>query len=161
MPSLKHTISLGITLYVFWWLLSGYPKPLLLGLGVVSTLLVLFLALRMEVLDHESHPVMLSNQLLVYWPWLAWAVLKANLQVARVVLARVPRFELTRVQVPTSRESAVAHVIFANSITLTPGTVALDVFERRIDALALTRAAALDLLSGDMERRVPDWKPTP
>ena len=45
-------------------------------------------------------------------------------------------------------------VILGNSITLTPGTLALDVYEGVIKVHALTEAGARELAAGDMDRRV-------
>lgn len=154
--NIKHTISLGIGLSAFWWLLSGSPQPLLLALGVASALLVLFIALRMEIIDDESHPVDLSPRLVAYWAWLLVEIVKSSLNVTRLILQREPKLSLTRVIVPTTRQSDLARATFANSITLTPGTVTLDILGDELDVLALTREGAEGLLSGEMDRRVPD-----
>jgi multicomponent Na+:H+ antiporter subunit E len=155
-PSIRRVVSLSGALMLFWWLLSGYASPLLLGLGAASTLLVIALALRMEVIDHDSHPVGLSRALLSYWVWLLKEVVVTNVQLARLILQRDPQLSPTQVCVPTTKRSDVGLVTFANSITLTPGTLSLAVHADSIDVLALTRDGADDLLTGEMERRVPD-----
>ena len=63
MNKIPHALSLGIFLAVLWVMLSGYFTPLLLFFGVVSACLVVYLALRMDVVDHEGHPVHLKIRL--------------------------------------------------------------------------------------------------
>ena len=84
-----RSISLGVVLYVLWLLLSGhFHDALLLGLGVASSVLVLWIAHRMDVVDHEGHPIHLGPRALHYFPWLFKEIALSNLHVARVVLAR-------------------------------------------------------------------------
>ncbi len=84
---MARTVSLAVVLYGFWLLLSGHlHDPLLLGLGAASCLLVVYIAKRMEVIDHESHPIHLGWRIITYFPWLAWEIVKANIAVAKVII---------------------------------------------------------------------------
>jgi multicomponent Na+:H+ antiporter subunit E len=58
------------------------------------------------------------------------------------------------VWVPATQRTDVGKVIYANSITLTPGTVSVEIENDRILVHAITREAAEGLESGDMDRRV-------
>lgn len=156
MLSFKHIVSLSIVLSVAWFLLSGYTKPLLLSLGLASVALTVSLALRMEVLDHESHPMEITSGLLIYWLWLIGQIVKSNLSVARHILSPTLKISPQLVHVPTGQRSDIGRAIYANSITLTPGTVSLDVGEDAVEVHALTREDARSLESGDMSSRVPD-----
>lgn len=156
MFSLKHTLSLSVGLYALWLLLSGHYTGLLLTLGAASTALTVFLALRMEVLDRESHPIELSKQLPGYWLWLLREIVISNWAVVRRILQARPDISPTVVDVPTGKRSDVGRTILANSITLTPGTVSLDVRSDTVRVHALTRAGAEHLLAGHLDRRVPD-----
>ena len=82
-----------MVLYGLWLLLSGHYVPLLLGLGVLSVLVVLFIATRMDVVDKEGYPVHLGPRALLYWSWLAWEIIKANLAVTRHILS--PRLSIS------------------------------------------------------------------
>ncbi|HSR62969.1 MAG TPA: cation transporter, partial [Gammaproteobacteria bacterium] len=65
---LTYAISLGIVLAVLWLLLSGHYTVLLVAFGIFSVTFAVFVALRMEVVDHESHPVHLRKRAIVgYW----------------------------------------------------------------------------------------------
>ncbi len=149
-----HPISLGIALYLLWIVLSGYFQPLLLVLGVVSTLIVLFIALRMEVVDRESHPVHLTLRLPLYWLWLLWEIVKSNVVVARLIWSPSLPISPTVFQVPTSQKSQLGQVVYANSITLTPGTVSMTLENNQVRVHALTEDIAKDLQTGAMDRRV-------
>lgn len=149
-----HALSLAGGLYGLWLLLSGHSEPLLLGLGLGSTAVVVVIALRMEVIDHESHPLHLTFKLPAYWLWLGWEIIKANLAVARIVLSPGPPISPTVVRVNASQRSELGQVIYANSITLTPGTVSMSLDDGRIEVHALSQDMARSLEQGDMDRRV-------
>lgn len=151
---MKHTLTLMGVLAASWLLLSGMTQPLLLGLGVVSCLFVLYIARRMDLIDHEGQPIHLHAwRLLRYWLWLAVEVVKSNWEVARCILDPKLPISPALFHVPADQLSAVGKVIYANSITLTPGTVSINVEATRIEVHALTRSGAATLQQGDMHRR--------
>lgn len=149
-----HTVRIALVLALLWLLLSGHYTPLLLSLGALSVLLVSIISRRMDLADHETFALQFGMALPGYWLWLGKEIVKANLDVVRHILA--PRLSLspTLAGIPASQRTELARVIFANSITLTPGTIALEVHPGRIEVHALTRAGAEDLLGGEMDRRV-------
>ncbi|MEE8196211.1 MAG: Na+/H+ antiporter subunit E [Acidiferrobacterales bacterium] len=149
-----HAISLALVLFALWLLLSGHYVPLLIGLGALSVLLVVTIALRMDVVDREGHPIHLSPKALLYWPWLAWEIVKSNVDVARRILSPTLPISPTVIRLKASQKSELGKVIYANSITLTPGTVSIDIDGDKIEVHALTREAAQALRTGDMDRRV-------
>ncbi len=152
---MSRAISIALVLYGLWLLLSGHYVPLLLSLGVVSVVLVVMIAIRMNVADPEGHPIHLgAKATLWYWPWLVWEIIKANITVTRHILN--PRLPIspTLVRVKATQKSALGKVVYANSITLTPGTVSIDVDGPTISVHTLTREAAEDLKRGEMDRRV-------
>ncbi|MDH3792978.1 MAG: Na+/H+ antiporter subunit E, partial [Rhodospirillales bacterium] len=147
-------VSLSVVLYVLWLLLSGHYEPLLLVLGALSCVFVAWIAYRMDVADREGHPIHLTWRSLVYWPWLFWEIVKANLEVARLILAPRLAISPTVIKVKASQPDELGHVIYANSITLTPGTVSIDVRDATIEVHAITREMAEGLQTGEMDRRV-------
>ena len=151
---LLHSISLGLVLFGVWLLLSGIFEPLLLGLGVLSCVIVVLIANRMDLIDHEGHPIHLGWRILTYWVWLTGEIVKASLDVARRILdPKLPIHPLL-VRVKASQASELGQVIYANSITLTPGTVSMRVAGGEILVHAIARAVAEDLERGEMDRRV-------
>lgn len=149
-----HAISLAAGLAGLWLLLSGHVEPLLLGFGVLSCAIVVAISLRMDVVDHESVPIHVGPKFLTYIPWLLLEIVKSNIDVARRILD--PRLPIspTRIRVKASQSSELGQVIYANSITLTPGTVSLMVEDGHIDVHALTNEGAAALVAGEMDRRV-------
>jgi len=151
---LLHALSLGLVLFVLWVLLSGFFVPLLLSLGAASVVLVVLIAHRMDVIDHEGHPVNLTWRALFYGPWLIKEILVANLDVARTILKRDMPLKAQVLDIKGSQKSELGHVIYGNSITLTPGTITILLEKGALKIHALTEMAATGLLGGDMDRRV-------
>jgi multicomponent Na+:H+ antiporter subunit E len=151
----KHAISLGLFLAVIWLLLSGHYTLLLISFGVLSVALVVLLALRMDVVDHEGHPLHLNSQaLVIYWCWLLKEIFISNIYVCRLILSPAMPISPTIIALRSSQSSDLARVIFANSITLTPGTVAIDVDGDITEVHAITEEAATSLLQGSMDSKV-------
>jgi len=155
MAAMKHVFSLALFLAALWWVLSGQATPGLLGLGLASVALVTVLAGRMAVIDHESHPIHMSGGLTVYWGRLAVEIVASNLDVLRRILAPRLRIEPHFLRVRTGQPTALGKVILANSITLTPGTVTVDVQGDELLVHALTRAGGEVVAAGQLDRLVP------
>lgn len=149
-----HSLSLGAVLFVVWLLLSGHYTPFIMTLGVISCVLVVVVTVRMEVADHEGHPLHLTWRALIYWPWLIIEIVKANIDVAKLILSPSVQITPTLIRVKASQKSDLGQVIYANSITLTPGTISVDVANNEILVHALSRDGAEALLEGEMDRRV-------
>ncbi len=148
-----HAISLAIGLAALWWLLSGYTIPLILALGAGSIALVVYIAHRMDVIDHEGHPIHVTWRWATYMPWLGKEILMANIDVVKAVLSPKGRVHTSVFRTKATQKTELGHVIYANSITLTPGTVTLEVEDGVMIVHALTRGAADGLKSGEMDRR--------
>lgn len=141
---MRHAVSLSVVLAITWMLLSGHTEALLIAFGVASILLVAVIIHRMDMLDHEGHSLHVTLNVFVYWPWLIWQILKSNIDVAKVILSNEPvRPVMFRVR--PAQKSSVVRVVFANSITLTPGTVTVAIDENEFLVHALTPAGADDL----------------
>ena len=149
-----RTPSLFITLMIVWLLWSGHYAGLVIAFGVASCLLVALIARKMKIDDAEGVPVHLFLRLLTYAPWLFWAILKSNIDVAVRILKPSLPISPRIFKVKTSQKTDLGRVIYANSITLTPGTVSLDLDGDEITVHALTRESAEDLETGLMDARV-------
>jgi multicomponent Na+:H+ antiporter subunit E len=149
-----RALSPVLVLYAFWLLLSGYFTAFLMIVGVACAIGVTLLARRMAVVDHEGHPIHLSWRVIGYWPWLFKEIAKSAWDVSRIILD--PRLPIspTLLRVITSQKSTVGVVTYANSITLTPGTISVEVGEGEILVHALTHDGAQSLQEGEMDRRV-------
>ena len=154
LPAIEVLI-LGAAVYAIWLLLSGHYTPFLLTLGLVCTAFSVFIALRMRLLDDEGVPLArLSLSVFTYLPWLVLEVIRSNLAVARIVLSPKMSISPVVVQFKGMQRTDLGRFIFANSITLTPGTVTLMVFKDHLEVHALFEAALDGIEEGEMNRRV-------
>jgi len=148
-------MSGGFVLLMLVWLLwSGYFKPLLISLGLISCLTVLALSWRMGNIEQD---VAWQRHLLrfpAYWLWLAREVVKSNLEVAAVILSPRLRLRSRLVTIDAVAEDEFSRALLGNSITLTPGTLTLAVDGGRLHVHCLTPEGAAALVEGEMNRRV-------
>jgi multicomponent Na+:H+ antiporter subunit E len=139
-------ISYAAFLFAVWLLLSGHFEPLMLGLGLASVLLTVILIRRMTLIDHETFLVFILRE-----------IVKANIDVIKRILTfRRSSVSPQLFEVPVSLKTDLGRVIYANSITLTPGTVSVELTQEKILVHALTKEAADDLTSGSMASSIPD-----
>jgi multicomponent Na+:H+ antiporter subunit E len=151
---LSRTLILFVVLLAVWLLWSGHFTPLLISLGVVSCAFVAWTAWRMGVVDREGLPVEISPRVLAYLPYLALEIVKANIDVARRIVT--PRMPIgPRVfRTTAGQRTDLGRTIYANSITLTPGTVSVDLDGDEITVHALTAEAQAGVENEEMNRRV-------
>lgn len=149
-----RSLSFVLTLYVFWLVLSGYFTFFLLAVGLASAIAILFFAQRMDVVDHEGHPISFGGSAILYWPWLIKEIVLSAWDVSKIIVN--PRLPIspTMVRVRAGQKTSVGRVTYANSITLTPGTISVDIEDDEILVHALTREGAEGLQEGTMDRRV-------
>ncbi len=149
-----YSISAVLALYGFWLLLSGYFTAFLMGAGLACALAVVWFARRMDVIDQEGHPIHLGWRSLYYWPWLTAQVGKSAWEVARIIVHPSLPISPTLVRVRPTQKTDLGLVVHANSITLTPGTISVEVGADEILVHALTRDGADDVSNGAMDKRV-------
>ena len=151
---LRRMLLLLVVLAAAWLLWSGLYKPLLLYLGAFSCFLSFWLARRMGYFDDQLFAMRFSLRLLGYWFWLGREIIRSSLQVTRIVLDPKLPISPRLVEVKAGSDHAVDQVILGNSITLTPGTLTIDLHYGLLKVHALTERGANDLMSGEMNRRV-------
>ena len=149
-------LSLAAVLFVFWLLLSGHFTPFLVISGAVCALLIAWLGSVLGYGDEEGIPIELVPRGVFYWPWLVKEAARSALEVAAIVVNPDLPISPRLIRVKTSQKTLVGITIYANSITLTPGTITVEVNRHDNELLvhALTRAGADGLAKGEMDRRV-------
>ena len=151
-----HYLFIVISLYAFWLLLSGFYIPLLLTLGAISSLIVAWFLRRMDKVDAEPIALRPGFKLLHYIGWLLGQVVISNIDVARRIwdpkLPIEPCWEKLDIKVRSDLEKT----IYANSITLTPGTLTTDVKDDHFMIHNLTPEGMQSLREGEMQRRIMD-----
>lgn len=144
-------MRLFVACLALWLVFSARVDALHLGLGVAAALLVAG-ANRGE--ESVTPVVRALPRLARYVPWLVGQIVLSSLQVTRLVLdPRLP-IDPEVVEVRPALRSDVALTALANSITLTPGTVTLDLRDGRLLVHALTRESARAVVAGAIATRV-------
>ncbi len=141
-------------LAAFWLLLSGHYVPLILALGAVSVVLVTWFVNRMDKVDGEPLSMRLGFGLVGYLAWLMWQVVLSNVTLARRIWD--PRLPIrpTWQRLDTSVSTPLEKTLYANSITLTPGTLTTDVKRDHFMIHSLSPEGMEDLRQGEMEGRI-------
>ena len=148
-------MKLALVLFGVWVLLSGIIEPLLLGLGLASSLAVVWITVRADRRDGEPVPFTLRVERLPgYLLWLAWEIVKSNVDVSRRILSPSLPIAPTVRWLPASQRSELARVIYADSITLTPGTLSIDLEDGSVEVHALNEGSLDALERGEMDARV-------
>lgn len=145
-----------VIMFFFWVLLSGMFDAFHLTLGIVSCLLVSFCS--HELLFYGKPDKAWMKRLMgvvLYSPWLFFQICLASIEISYIVLhprmleVMDPRLIRFRTRLKTN----LARFIFAQSITLTPGTITVNMADNEFTVYALTKKAA-ESLPGEMEARV-------
>ena len=156
---MRH-LSLAIILFAFWLALSGHYTLMLVAAGLASAVLCVFAAIRMRAADAEGHPVELFSRAFTYLPWLIVEIAKSGWAVTKVILHPGLPISPTMTVVTASQRTRAGVATYANSITLTPGTITVGVDGNELTVHALVREGALDLEGGGMDRRVSQFEGT-
>lgn len=152
-PGMLRILLTLLLFFVTWLLWSGIYVPLLLVLGVASCMLVTWLARRIGFFDIELYVLHQSPRLPGFWLWLMKEIFKANFEVARIVLSPRLPIQPQVVTIDASHLPRPSQATLGNSITLTPGTLTLDIDCGRIEVHCLTDDSAVELKRGEMARR--------
>ena len=155
--SSKFFILLG-----FWLILSGQidvtntGQLYLVACGITSCAFVIFITARVNSHNEETVPLNFVFRLIFYLPWLLREIFLANLDVAYRVWHPGRIIDPRIIKIPLETRTDLGAVVYANSITLTPGTVTISVDQKKGEMLvhALSEKTAQDLCAGEMQKRV-------
>ena len=145
-------LLLFVFYFVIWLLLSGHYDPLLLSLGVLSCITCLYVTWKAKFIDEEGLPLHLLIRLPIYTVWLFKEIIKANIDTAKIIILNNPDPQNFRVK--SSQKTEAGKVTYANSITLTPGTVTTVLDGDILEVHALSSDMADDVKSGVMDKKV-------
>ena len=145
-------LLLFVFYFVIWLLLSGHYDPLLLTLGVLSCITCLYVTWKAKFIDEEGLPLHLLIRLPIYTVWLFKEIIKANIDTAKIIIFNNPDPQNFRVK--SSQKTEAGKVTYANSITLTPGTVTTVLDGDILEVHALSSDMADDVKSGAMDKKV-------
>ena len=151
---MRHVIALVIGLVALWLALSGHYGVLILSLGAVSCAGVLWLCARMRLINEECVPISLLPRLPQYTVWLLAEIARSNFDVAWRLLGPSRAIRPSMVRVQAGQRTALGRAIFANSVTLTPGTVTIEMQGGEAVIHSLTHLQDADVTEGAMNAKV-------
>ena len=154
---MRYYAGLSVALATVWLAWSGHLEVFILGLGIASVATVVAICARLGILDFETVPVWLGlKPIYSYAPWLIREVVDANVEVARRIVDPKLPVTPTMIEVHVTQKTDLGRVLHANSITLTPGTVSVDLQGDLIRVHSISQADAEEDMAGEMDRRVSD-----
>ena len=152
--NIKHFIATYIIMLAFWLLLSAHFDPFHVGAGIVCSAIVAYASHDLLFAGAGNHTLTKIVRFIAYLPWLIYQIVLANIDVAKRALSPGMPIDPRVVTFKTMLKSDVARTALANSITLTPGTVTIDIVDDVFYVHAIAKEPADDLLKGAMERRI-------
>ena len=151
----QNLVVTFLMLFAFWVLLSGKYDLFHLALGVICSLLIAYLTHDLLFANvRVGDARVIAYRFFTYIPWLLYQIITSNIHVASVVLGPKKLVDPQIIRFKTKLESDISWVTLANSITLTPGTITMDIRDGEFFVHALDKKVAADLNAGDMEDRV-------
>lgn len=149
-----HIGKWAVLLSVFWLLLSGYIQPMLLSFGVISVAIVLLVLKRMDAVDKEPRKIGSVHQTIRYLVWLLGQIMNSSIHVTKLIWGPSNQISPSLVKIKANSVPPKKRVLYANSITLTPGTLSVDLKDGEITVHALQKSSIEELQQGDMERKI-------
>ena len=146
------SLILFFILLTLWLLMSGHYSILIISLGIFSCVFCVYVAKRGKLIDDEGLPIFFIPRLLNYIIWLFKEILKSNLSTAKVIING--KVEPETFTVKASQVTDVAKVTYANSITLTPGTVTTKMQKDVFEVHALNSDFGNDVRTNEMDNKV-------
>ena len=152
--SVKHGLALGFVLMGIWLAWSGIYEPLLISFGVLSVIITVWVSDSLGSVGDDGQPLSWGSGPFWYIPWLLKEIVVANIDVMKRVLSpslNDPSQEIispTWIKVQAKQKTGLGQSLFANSITLTPGTVSVAIEDDYIWVHALSKDGAESLIDG-------------
>ena len=143
---------LFLILLSLWLLMSGHYSILIITLGIISCAFCVYVAKRGKLIDDEGLPIFFIPRLSNYLIWLFKEILISNLNTAKVIING--KVEPETFTVKASQVTDVAKVTYANSITLTPGTVTTKMQKDVFEVHALNSDFGNDVRTNEMDKKV-------
>jgi multicomponent Na+:H+ antiporter subunit E len=144
---IKNFITLTAILFLLWVLLTGSVALQELISGLVVAAAIALISNKLNLLDHIKLTRTAPLSLLRYLYFFFIALVKANFDLARRILSPSLPINPAVVEVKTRLKSDLAKLLLANSITLTPGTLTIDVQKQRLLVHWVDASSGTDLQS--------------
>lgn len=145
----------ALIMFAFWIILSGEFSFVLLFSGIISSLIVSYMSHDLLIKNVDTKISLIKTiRFIKFLPWLLWQIVLANIDLAiRTLNPKMP-INPRLIKFNNNLKTDLGMVILANSITLTPGTVTIDVNKNEYLVHIISEKAAQSLISGEMQARV-------
>ena len=151
----NHLIKVFIVVFVFWLILSGITSIGMITLGLLSSLFIIFAINKMDIIDHETSLLNFRPlKLLIYFFWLIKEMILANILVCYYIISPKVKTKPSIIKLKASQKSTVGKVLYANSITFTPGTVTIDIDQDNLTVHVLSETFKNSILKNTMDAKV-------
>ena len=161
--SLVHKLAMFVVLFGFWMVLSGRTETKFIVYGLITALVTTWVTYPLLLVPNKDGSKQYFvfgvsiPKFIMYFFWLMWQLVLANIDVLLATTAQELDIDPKVVRFYFRADNPMASVVLANSITLTPGTVTINVTDDGLyESHALTRGAAAGVLDGSMQKKVAD-----
>jgi len=155
---MKHLLqlSLFVFLFLFWMILSGKNDIWLIISAAITSSIIVIITTYANLLDDESHPIKILPRSFFYWLWLLKEIVLSSLSLSKIIISPKLSISPQYFKIKSNQKSPLAFSIFANSITLTPGTISVVASNstKEINVHAITLETAESLKTGKMDSMV-------
>lgn len=148
-PPIPRVVGIATTLFGSWLLLSGKIDAMHVGVGVAASLTIAYFVAHWGTSRPAIYP-----RIAWFALWLFYQVVLSNLRVARLAFAPGNKLRPRLVTLPPGTHGDVPLALLGCAITLTPGTMSVDISEEKLTVHALDDVSARSVEDGDMARRV-------
>lgn len=137
--TITYLVAWTFILAIFWIFLSGFFKPLLLSFGVISVALVVYVLHRMNKQDSQPNRLNFNLSFLRYILWLTGQIVSSSIEVTKLVWGSNKDLNPAIGKFPIKDIRKKSRVLYANSVTLTPGTLCVDIDDEHVTIHALEK----------------------
>ena len=151
----NHLLKIFLVVFIFWFILSGLTSITMLILGLISSLLIIFIINKMDIVDHETslHNFNLFN-LVIYFFWLIKEMIMSNILVCLYIVSPEKKINPSIIEVKASQKSIIGKVLYANSITFTPGTLTINIKKDILTIHTLAEPFRITIQTNKMDSKV-------
>lgn len=158
-----HLTGMVIVLFAFWMVMSGRTETKFIVYGVLTAAVVSWITYPLLLVPNKDNSKryfvfgVSMPKFIGYFFWLMWQLVLANVDVLLATTSQEMAIDPKIVRFYFRADNPMATVVLANSITLTPGTVTVNVTDDGLYEIhALTPGAASGVLDGSMQKKVAE-----
>lgn len=158
-----HMLVLAVVLFLFWMVAAGRTETKFVVYGIITAAVTTWITYPLLLVPNKSGTKkyyvfgVSIGHFVAYCFWLLWQLILANVDVLLATTSQELDIDPKIVRFYFRADNPMATVVLANSITLTPGTVTINVTDDGLYEIhALTRGAAQGIIDGGMQRKVAE-----